>query len=116
MPKPSTKSSAKKTKNSNRRESDGRESEGGWVTARFEIPNASGLHARAAAVFVKVAKPFAAEIEIAKEGQIVNGKSILAVLMLGAEKGQTIEIRAKGLQAQQALTSLGELILAGFNE
>jgi len=93
----STKSCVKKTKN-------------------FKIKNATGLHARAAAAFVKVAKQFPAEISVKKGKLSVNGKSILGVLMLGAEQGQTIEIEAKGVQAQDALNQLGELIEAGFHE
>ena len=86
------------------------------VSASFKIPNATGLHARAAAAFVKVAKQFPAEIVVKKGKLSVNGKSILGVLMLGAEQGQIIEVMAKGLQAKDALDQLSELILAGFHE
>ncbi|OGQ05298.1 MAG: hypothetical protein A2W61_01355 [Deltaproteobacteria bacterium RIFCSPLOWO2_01_44_7] len=97
MRKPSTKYCAKKTKS-------------------FKIVNNSGLHARAAAEFVKVAKKFPADIAVKKGALSVNGKSILAVLMLGAENGDTIEIEATGPKAEEALKHLEELIQAGFHE
>lgn len=110
MPKRSTKSSAKKTKGSK---------SGGslqWESASFKITNASGLHARAAATFVTIAKKFSAEVEVCKDRLCVNGKSILGVLMLGAEKDQVIQVKTKGVQAFEALKQLGELIQGGFDE
>lgn len=106
MPKPSTKSSAKKTKSYNKP----------WLAEKSKIKNASGLHARATALFVTLAKQFLANVEIGKEGQYVNGKSILAVLMLGALQGETITIRTKGPQAKEALEQLKKLVELGFNE
>lgn len=82
----------------------------------YTIRNALGLHARAAAAFVKVANRYRAEIEVAKDGVAVNGKSIMGVLMLAAAKGSVIDVRADGDDAEEALAALGHLIEAKFGE
>lgn len=80
------------------------------------IVNRDGLHARPAARIVRLASSFAADIEIAREGVGVNGKSIMGVMMLSAECGSSITIRADGVDAEQAVTALAELVAGGFGE
>lgn len=80
------------------------------------IANAFGLHARPAAEFVKLANTFKSEILIAKDGLEVNGKSIMGVMMLAAERGSKIEVRARGKDARLAVESLVELVASGFGE
>ncbi len=82
----------------------------------FVILNELGLHARSATRLVQVANRYHAEVEIEKDGQRVNGKSIMGVLMLVAAKGATITIRVEGEDAEQALEALGALIRAKFEE
>ena len=80
------------------------------------IPNRFGLHARPAAEFVKLANRFRAELWVKKDDLEVNGKSIMGVMMLAAECGSQITIRAEGEDAQQALSELSELVHRGFGE
>lgn len=81
-----------------------------------EIVNRAGLHARPAAAFVKVAGGYEAEIKVQKGGVEVNGKSILGVLMLAAEHGSAITIRAQGDDAEAAVDALCSLVESGFEE
>jgi phosphocarrier protein HPr len=80
------------------------------------IVNQEGLHARPAARIVRLANGFAAEIQLAKDGLEVNGKSIMGVMMLAAECGSSILIRADGPDAEQAVQALAELVASGFGE
>ncbi len=80
------------------------------------IRNKYGLHARPAAEFVKVANRFQADIWVKKEDMQVNGKSIMGVMMLAAECGSEITIRASGEDAEAALAELAELVSRGFGE
>lgn len=82
----------------------------------YEIVNKLGLHARAAAQFVKLAASYEADLTIAKDDQTVNGKSIMGIMMLAAGVGSTIELEANGPDAEALLDALGELIAAKFNE
>ncbi len=82
----------------------------------FEIKNQRGMHARAATQLVNMAKTFDAEITIGKDGQIVNGKSIIGLLMLAAGKGERIEVCAEGPQAHAAVDAIGDLIDRLFDE
>jgi phosphocarrier protein len=82
----------------------------------FIIANELGLHARAATRFVQTANKFSAHVEVEKDGQRVNGKSIMGVLMLVAAKGTTITVRSDGDDAEEALQALGELIKRKFGE
>ncbi len=84
--------------------------------AEFEIVNELGLHARAATKFVQTAHKFKADVDVEKDGQTVNGKSIMGVLMLVASKGATIRVRARGDDAQACLDAIGELIRCRFGE
>jgi phosphocarrier protein HPr len=82
----------------------------------YEIINALGLHARAAAQLVKVANRYKTEVSIECEGQTVNGKSIMGVLMLAAGKGMTVKIRCVGEEAEPCLGELEQLIVTRFGE
>jgi phosphocarrier protein HPr len=80
------------------------------------IVNQDGLHARPAARIVRLANNFTADIELAKDGVGVNGKSIIGVMMLAAECGSSITIRADGPDAEAAVTALADLVASGFGE
>ncbi len=82
----------------------------------FDIVNDLGLHARAASRFVQVANGFKSEVQVEKDGQTVNGKSIMGVLMLVASKGTKINVRTKGADAAPALEALRVLTADGFGE
>jgi phosphocarrier protein len=82
----------------------------------FTIRNRLGLHARAAALLVKTANRFSAEVTLEKDGVEVNGKSIMGVLMLAASKGSKIIVRTEGDGAQAALQVIGKLIEDKFGE
>jgi phosphocarrier protein HPr len=86
------------------------------VEREFDILNRLGLHARAAAQLVRMANGFASEIHLVKDGMVVNGKSIMGVLMLAAPKDTKILIRAIGEDAEDALAAIGELIARKFGE
>jgi len=76
-----------------------------------KVKNKQGLHARPAALFVQIANKFQSVITVKKGKDIVNGKSIMGILMLGAEKGSSIQIEAEGEDAQQAILELEEMLL-----
>lgn len=80
------------------------------------IVNQLGLHARPAAKIVKVASGFTAEVEIVKDGMAVNGKSIMGVMMLAAECGSSITLRATGPDEAAAVEALCALVASGFGE
>ena len=80
------------------------------------IANKFGLHARPAAEFVKLASTFRCEVFVGKEDLEVNGKSIMGMMMLAAEFGSAIRIRASGDDADDAVTQLVALVERGFGE
>lgn len=86
------------------------------VEGEFEIINALGLHARAAAQLVKAANRYRAEVQVECEGQTVNGKSIMGVLMLAAAQGMRVKIRCKGDDAPACLDEIRKLIENRFGE
>lgn len=73
---------------------------------QIKLTHATGLHARPAGLVAKTAQGYEAEIEIVKDGRIINGKSIMAVLGMGAVCGDILEIRAVGSDAEQAEDAL----------
>ena len=81
------------------------------ITKDVIVQNKTGLHARPAAMFVQIANKFESEITIIKEEQRVNGKSIMGILMLAAEKGSRITIIAEGLDAEAAVEELSKVLL-----
>lgn len=80
------------------------------------IPNKRGLHARAAAKFVTTAEKFGACVDVIRDGQSVSARSIMGLMMLGAGRGSTIQLRAEGWDAKEALDALAALVEAGFHE
>ena len=86
------------------------------IERQVEIVNQLGFHARPAAEVVRLAASFRCDLWLEKDGVEVNAKSIMGVLMLAAEKGSQLMIRAKGDDADDALTALGDLIAGGFEE
>ncbi len=82
----------------------------------FLIENKLGLHARAAAQLVQLAASFSADLAITKDGQTVNGKSIMGLMMLAASQGATIEVEAEGADAEELLAAVEALIRNKFNE
>jgi phosphocarrier protein HPr len=80
------------------------------------VVNRLGLHARPAAMFVRIASRHRAEIWVSKEGEEVNGKSIMGLMMLAAGQGSKLRIRCDGPDADKAMEELEELIKAGFSE
>jgi phosphocarrier protein len=88
----------------------------GEYSKSFEVKNKLGLHARAAAQFVRVSSKYDSDIRIKKDGYEVDGKSILGVLSLAAIKGTTIEILTEGDDSQQAFEEISALVECGFGE
>ena len=86
------------------------------VEAEFTIINALGLHARAAAQLVKAANKYTCEVELECEGQPVNGKSIMGVLMLAAAQGMVVKVKCNGEGARTCLEEIGALIANKFGE
>lgn len=86
------------------------------VEKTVQIRNRAGFHARPAAEFVKLADRFESDVRVSKEGLEVNGKSIMGVLMLAAEKGSSITIQADGSDAEEAVSALADLVDRGFEE
>ena len=82
----------------------------------FKLKNKLGMHARAAASFVRIAQKYGAEILIERNGQTVNGKSILGILTLACPMGGMLTVRAQGADADQALDELEALIENKFGE
>jgi len=80
------------------------------IKKQLTVNNKSGLHARPAALFVQVANKFESRITVRRDDEEVNGKSIMGILMLGAEKGSVIIIEADGDDAQLALEQLEKII------
>jgi phosphocarrier protein HPr len=86
------------------------------LTRTVTVPNRRGLHARAAAKFVALAERFSAQVEVERDGQVVSARSIMGLMMLGAGAGSTLELRAEGWDAKEALDALTALVEAGFDE
>jgi phosphocarrier protein len=82
----------------------------GLIKKELVVKNKQGLHARPAAIFVQVANKFDARITVRRDAEEVNGKSIMGILMLGAEKGSLIIIEADGADAERALEELEKII------
>jgi phosphocarrier protein len=86
------------------------------IEKNIPIINRLGLHARPAAMFVRIASRYRSEVWVAKEGEEVNGKSIMGLMMLAAGQGSNLRIRCEGPDAEKAMEELEELISARFNE
>lgn len=86
------------------------------LTKELTVQNKLGIHARPAAMFVKTASRFACEIMVEKDGETVNGKSIMGLMMLAAGPGCTLVLHATGTDAPEAVTELEALLKRKFDE
>ncbi len=86
------------------------------VSKTLTISNEKGLHARAAAAFVRVAESFDADVSVEKDHQEVSGHSIMGLMMLGAANGSQINVTCRGNQAREASDALEKLVDDKFNE
>lgn len=80
------------------------------------VRNKMGLHARPAALIVQTANKFSCDVKLTKDGQEVNGKSIMGVLMLAAAKGTTVDVKTEGEEAKACAEAIADLFERGFNE
>jgi len=88
----------------------------GNLTKQLTVQNKLGIHARPAALFVKTANRFACEILVEKDGEMVNGKSIMGLMMLAAGPGSKLTVHAEGHDASQAINELEGLLQRKFDE
>ena len=86
------------------------------IVRELVIENRLGLHARPAAMFVRIASKFRSEVWVAKEAEEVNGKSIMGLMMLAAGQGSKLHLRCEGPDAEEAVRELEQLIKSRFNE
>src|SRR5450432_4061480 len=86
------------------------------VEKEITILNRLGLHARPSALFVRVATRYRCEIWVSKEGEEINGKSIMGLMMLAAGQGSKLQVRAEGSDAAEAIKDLEALVESRFNE
>ena len=86
------------------------------ISKELVVTNKLGVHARPAAMFVKVANRFQSDIMVEKDGETVNGKSIMGLMMLAAGPGSKLHVRATGPDAAQAVTEIEELLKRKFDE
>jgi phosphocarrier protein HPr len=86
------------------------------AVGRFMIINTLGLHARAATKLVQLAARFPCDVQVAREEQSANGKSVMGVLLLCGSKGTVIEVTATGERAQECVDAIGALIADKFGE
>jgi len=80
------------------------------------IQNELGLHARAATKLVQLSTKFPCEVEISRDGQAANAKSVMGVLLLCGAKGTSVDVRATGERAEECILAIGELIASRFGE
>jgi len=86
------------------------------IEKEITIVNRLGLHARPAAMFVRIASRYRSEVWVAKEGEQINGKSIMGLMMLAAGQGSKLTIKCEGPDADKVMEELEELIQQKFNE
>ena len=90
--------------------------DGEFLTKELTIANKLGIHARPAALFVKTANRFAAEIFVKKDGERINGKSIMGLMMLAAGHGSKLTLYARGADAEQVIAEIEALVQRKFDE
>jgi phosphotransferase system HPr (HPr) family protein len=88
----------------------------GTLTRTVVVTNSQGVHARPADLFVKLASQYQSKVDVIKDGERVDGKSILAILTLAAVEGTPLQLEATGPDAQAALDALAALVSRGFDE
>ena len=81
------------------------------IKKSFTIQNKLGVHARPAALFVKLSNKYRSDIYLSKGGQEVNGKSIMGVMMLAAEKGSTLTVSIEGVDEVEAMNAIEDLVV-----
>jgi phosphocarrier protein len=86
------------------------------ITRELVVSNKLGIHARPAAMFVKIASRYECEVFVEKDGERVNGKSIMGLMMLAAGPGSKLKISANGSDAQAALNEIDALLKRKFDE
>ena len=86
------------------------------ANGRFTVVNQLGLHARAATKLVQLASKFPCDVEITREDQSANGKSVMGVLLLCGSKGTVLDVHASGDRADECVKAIGELIAGKFGE
>ena len=86
------------------------------LARELEIVNDRGLHARASAKFVETVEKFDARARVSRDGQTVNGDSIMGLLMLAAARGTTIHVETTGREAEALMQALAALVAGGFGE
>jgi phosphocarrier protein HPr len=86
------------------------------ASGSFKIVNQLGLHARAATKLVQLASRFPCDVEVSREEQKANGKSVMGVLLLCGSKGTVVEVKAHGDQAEECVRAIGQLIADKFGE
>jgi phosphocarrier protein len=87
-----------------------------FLTRELVVLNKSGIHARPAAMFVKTASRFGSDIFVEKDGEKINGKSIMGLMMLAAGPGSKLLLHVKGVDAPQAIVELEALVKRKFDE
>lgn len=90
--------------------------DGEFLTRELTIANKLGIHARPAALFVKTANRFACEIFVEKDGEKINGKSIMGLMMLAAGPGSKLTLHVRGADANNAIAELEALVKRKFDE
>ena len=88
----------------------------GSLEKKLAIRNKLGLHARPAALFVQTANQFECDIEVSRDGEKINGKSIMGIMTLAIGCGMEILVAASGLDAEEALRALEKLVESNFGE
>ncbi len=91
-------------------------SEPSSISGRFTIVNQLGLHARAATKLVQLASKYPCEVEVSREDQSANGKSVMGVLLLCGSRGTVLDVRATGERAEECIQAIGALIADRFGE
>jgi len=86
------------------------------INKQVVITNRLGLHARAAARFVKLPSDYESDVELVKDNTVINGKSIMGVMMLAAEQGAEVKIEAEGKDAVEAVEAVGRLLESNFED
>lgn len=86
------------------------------ASGQFTVINQLGLHARAATKLVQLASKFPCEVDVAREDQTANGKSVMGVLLLCGAKGTVLRVHARGERADECVKAIGELIANRFGE
>lgn len=81
------------------------------IKRKIQIKNSQGLHARPASMFVKIANRFESDVTVRKDGESVNGKSIMGLMTLAASEGSFIEIEVSGSDAEKAMEALEQFLL-----